>query len=94
MLAGKQPGDLVTGTLVVGEVEAYLSKLSGTGHRALAAATPLPADGSAILQPGDPVADAVLVDQDGQTRRFSAGAVTGWRSRSSIRGARCPSSVR
>ena len=74
VLGGKRPGDLVTGTLVVGEVEVYVSKLSVTGHRALAAATPLPADGSAIIQPGDPVKDAVLVDQDGQTRRFS-----GWR---------------
>ena len=51
VLGGKRPGDLVTGTLVVGEVEVYVSKLSVTGHRALAAATPLPADGSAIIQP-------------------------------------------
>jgi len=74
VLGGTRPGDLVTGTLVVGEVEVYLSKLAVTGHRALDEAAPLPADGSAIIQPGDSVRDAVLVDQDGQMRRFS-----GWR---------------
>jgi protein SCO1/2 len=74
VLSGKKPGDLVTGTLVVEEVQAYISKLAVTGHRALEAAAPLPADGSAIIQPGDPVRDAALVDQDGQARRFS-----GWR---------------
>ena len=31
----------------------------------------LPADGSAIIQPGDAVKDATLVDQDGKTRRLS-----------------------
>ena len=35
VLGGKRPGDLVTGTLVVGEVEVYISKLAVTGHRAL-----------------------------------------------------------
>ena len=39
-----QPGDLVTATLVVGEVEAYLSTLTKTGHAVLEAppATPWP----------------------------------------------------
>src|SRR6187401_1650431 len=55
VLSGKKPGDLVTGTLVVEEVQAYISKLAVTGHRALEAAAPLTADGSAIIQPGDPV---------------------------------------
>ena len=74
VISGKKPGDLVTGTLVVEEVRAYISTLAVTGHRALDAAAPLPADGSAIIQPGDPVKDAALLDQDGQARRFS-----GWR---------------
>jgi len=74
VISGKKPGDLVTGTLVVEEVQAYISKLAVTGHRALDAAAPLPADGSAIIQPGDPVKDAALLDQDGQARR-----VSGWR---------------
>ena len=71
VLDGRQPGDLVTGTLVVGEVDVHISKLAVTGHRELDPTTVLPADGSAIIQPGDPVKDAVLIDQDGRTRHLS-----------------------
>src|ERR1044071_6609648 len=70
-LDGRKPGDLVTGTLVVGEVDVHISKLTVTGHRELDPPTVLPADGSAIIQPGDPVRDAALIDQDGKTRRLS-----------------------
>ena len=70
-LAGPKPGDLVTGTLVVGEVDVHISKLTVTGHRELDPTTVLPADGSAIIQPGDLVKDAALIDQDGKTRRLS-----------------------
>ena len=70
-LDGRQPGDLVTGTLVVGEVDVHISKLTVTGHRELDPTTVLPADGSAIIQPGDLVRDAALIDQDGKTRRLS-----------------------
>ena len=70
-LDGRKPGDLVTGTLVVGEVDVHISKLTVTGHRELDPTTVLPADGSAIIQPGDPVRDAALIDQDGKTRRLS-----------------------
>ena len=55
VLDGRQPGDLVTGTLVVGEVDVHISKLTVTGHRDVDPTTVLPADGSAIIQPGDPV---------------------------------------
>src|SRR5688500_18195660 len=48
VLAGHKPGDLVTGTLVVGEVDVHLSKLTVTGHRELDPTTVPPADGSAI----------------------------------------------
>jgi protein SCO1 len=71
VIEGKRPGDLITGTLVVGEVQAHISKLTVTGHRALEAAPVLPADGSAIIQPGDLVKDAALLDQDGKTRQLS-----------------------
>ena len=71
VLDGRKPGDLVTGTLVVGEVDVHISKLTVTGHRELDPTTVLPSDGSAIIQPGDPVRDAMLVDQDGKTRRLS-----------------------
>ena len=70
LLTGKQPGDLVTATLVVGETRAYLSTLTTTGHEAVVEPPPPPplAD---VLMPGQPVADATLVDQDGKPRAFS-----------------------
>jgi protein SCO1/2 len=68
---GRQPGDLVTGTLVVGEVDVHISRLTVTGHRELDPKTVLPADGSAIIQPGDMVKDATLIDQDGKMRHLS-----------------------
>jgi protein SCO1/2 len=70
LLTGKQPGDLVTATLVVGETEAHLSALTTTGHAALEAPPPAPV--ADILSPGETVADAALVDQDGKARAFSS----------------------
>jgi protein SCO1/2 len=70
LLAGKEPGDLVTATLVVGEVDAHLSTLTRTGHAALEAPPPV-SDTPQILMPGEPVPDALLVDQDGKPRPFS-----------------------
>jgi protein SCO1/2 len=70
VLSGTEPGDLVKGTLVVGEVEVHISKLAKTGHQDLKQSAP-PADGAAILQPGDAVKVGVLLDQDGATRRIS-----------------------
>ena len=70
LLSGKQPGDLVTATLVVGETNAHLSSLTRTGHAALeAGAAPVPA---AVLVPGDLVPDAKLIDQDKQPRQMSS----------------------
>ena len=69
LIADKKPGDLVTATLVVGETQAYLSTLTTTGHADLSeAAPPAPPD---ILEPGQPVKDASLVDQDDKPRSFS-----------------------
>ncbi len=64
LLAGRKPGELVSATLVVEEVDAYLTTLTRTGEAPLpesvaTAVTP------ATLQPGDAVPDAALVDQDG-----------------------------
>jgi len=71
LLNGKQPGDLVTATLVVGETQAYLSTLTKTGHEDVVEPPPPPplAD---VLAPGQPVKDATLVDQDGKPRTFSS----------------------
>jgi protein SCO1/2 len=70
LLTGKKPGDLVTATLVVGEVEAYLASLTTTGHAALDAA-PAVTDVPRIAVAGDEIGDALLVDQDGAPRPFS-----------------------
>jgi len=69
LIADKKPGDLVTATLVVGETQAYLSTLTTTGHADLSeAAPPAPPD---ILEPGQSVQDASLVDQDDKPRSVS-----------------------
>jgi len=70
LLAGKQAGDLVTATLVVGEVQAHLSTLTTTGHADVAAPAPPPPPD--IKQPGDTLADARLIDQDGSPKTLSS----------------------
>ena len=71
LLSDKEPGDLVTATLVVGEVEAHLSTLTKTGRAALETA-PVVGDAPRILAPGEQVQDALLVDQDGKPRPLSS----------------------
>lgn len=70
LLSGREPGDLVTATLVFGETEAYLSTLTTTGHAAVTEAPPAPA--ADVLVAGQAVTDATLVDQDGKARPFSS----------------------
>jgi protein SCO1 len=70
LLQGKQPGDLVTATLVVAEVEAHLRTLEKTGYAAVE--TPAPAPPSDIRQPGDQLTDARLVDQNGAETSLAA----------------------
>jgi protein SCO1/2 len=69
LLSGKEPGDLVTATLVVTDLNAHLSSLTRTGRAPLETA---PASNTPhILVPGEPVEDASLVDQQGKPRPFS-----------------------
>jgi protein SCO1 len=86
LLTGKTAGDLVTATLVVSDNTAHLSTLTRTGHAAL----DLPATPPAppILQPGEPVADAAFVDQDG--RQTSLAALRGHRVALTFIYTRCP----
>ena len=71
LLSGKQPGDLVTATLVVGETQAYLSSLTKTGHQEITEPPPPPPVAD-ILTAGQSVKDASLVDQDNKPRTFSS----------------------
>jgi protein SCO1/2 len=87
LLSGKRPGDLVTATLVVGDVDAYLSSLTTTGHQPLEAA-PTVSDAPRILVAGEQVADALLVDQDGAPRPF--GQFRGHRLAITFIYTRCP----
>ena len=81
LLKDRAAGDLITATLVVGEERAYLSAIAKTGSAPLPedARTTIPAAaGVRILQAGDSVPDAPLIDQDGKPvslRRFAGSAL-------------------
>ncbi len=65
LLEGKTPGDLVTATLIVEEVDAYLTTLTKTGHAPIESPPPAPLiTAFDLLAEGDVVPDHVLVDQD------------------------------
>ena len=89
LLQGKQPGDLVTATLVVEEANAYLSTLTTTGRAPLDAAPAGPAiTASDVLQEGDLVPDDPLVDQTGAPRPL--GSLRGHRLALTFIYTRCP----
>jgi protein SCO1/2 len=71
LLSGKDVGDLVNATLVVEEVDAYLTALTRTGHAAVESAPPV-TDAPDVLSTGAEVADALLVDQNGAAHPMSA----------------------
>jgi protein SCO1 len=71
LLTGRKVGDMFKATLVVGEVDAYLTSLNVTGHRTLDSPAPV-VDQPQVLQPGEPVADALLVDQAGKPLPLSS----------------------
>lgn len=75
LLAGKSRGDMVRGTLVVTDTDAWLSALETTGHREVAA-VPETAAGPALaftlVEPGQPVPTEELVDQDGRPWTLAA----------------------
>jgi protein SCO1/2 len=67
LLAGRAPGDLVTGTLEVREGQGRIVALTKTGT------APLPADdmASALLDPGDEIPDVALIDQSDRRRSLA-----------------------
>jgi protein SCO1 len=69
IIRDRAPGDLVTATLVVEEVGAYLSTMSKTGFAEVTEAPPAPvAEG---VKPGDAVADAAFLDEDAAPRQLA-----------------------
>jgi protein SCO1/2 len=72
-LEGKQPGDLITATLVVGETEAHLSKIDKTGHAPIEDVGGGPEiTESDILKPGEQVPDTKLVDENNRPRPLTS----------------------
>ena len=63
LLRERQAGDLVTATLVVEEVKAYLTTLTKTGHEDVPEVPATPAAKS--VRPGDLVEDSAFLNQDG-----------------------------
>ena len=88
ILADKQPGDLITATLVVGETEAHLSKIDKTGHAPIEDANAPDITASQILKPGDPVPDTRLVDEDNAARPLTS--LKGHRVALTFMYTRCP----
>jgi protein SCO1/2 len=88
LLEGKQPGDLVTATLVVGETEAHLSTLTKTGSAPIENPIEVTRTEGAILMPGDIVPDQLLVDQDGVPTPISS--LRGHRVALTFMYVRCP----
>lgn len=89
LLEGKEPGDLFTATLVVEEVRAYLSTLTTTGHAPLRTAAAGPVITSVdLLENGDEVPDAALVDQQGTL--MSIASLRGHRVALTFIYTRCP----
>src|SRR5262249_53215382 len=72
VLAGSQPGDLITATLVVGETEAHLSKMEKTGHAPVEEATRPEITESQILKPGEAVPDTNLIDENNASRPLTS----------------------
>src|SRR5689334_9040260 len=72
LLAGKEPGDLITATLVVGETEAHLSTIDKTGHAPIENTGGSELTASQILKPGDPVPDTNLIDENNMARPLTS----------------------
>jgi protein SCO1 len=88
LLAGKEPGDLITATLVVGETEAHLSKIDKTGHAAVDNTGGPEITASQILKPGDRVPDTTLVDESNTARPLTS--LKGHRVALTFMYTRCP----
>ena len=89
LLAGKEPGDLITATLVVGETEAHLSAITKIGHEAIAEPPAAPeVSAMEMVKEGRKVPDAPLIDETGRPRPL--GAYRGHRLALTFIYTRCP----
>lgn len=89
LLEGKQPGDLITATLVVEEVDAYLSAMTTTGRAPIRNPGAGPAITDAdLLKTGDSVPETMLTDETGAAMSLSS--LTGHRVALTFIYTRCP----
>ena len=88
LLADKQPGDLITATLVVSETEAHLAQITKTGHAPVETATAPAVTAAGILKPGEAVPDTPLIDENGDVRPLSS--LKGHRVALTFMYTRCP----
>ena len=89
LLDGTTPGDLITATLIVEEVQGYLSTITTTGHAPITTPVAGPAMTDAgLLKNGDVVPDHALVDQRGAARPI--GSLRGHRVALTFIYTRCP----
>lgn len=89
LLTGREPGDLITATLVVADLEAHLSTLTKTGHATIdssesAAASPA----FRMIREGEAVPDDRLVDETGASRQLAS--LRGHRIALTFMYTRCP----
>jgi protein SCO1/2 len=89
LLRDRQPGDLVTATLMIPEVGVpYLSTVTKTGSAPVPEEIAVTVTEGAILMPGDLVPDQLLVDQDGRPTPLSS--LRGHRVALTFMYTRCP----
>ncbi len=71
LLEGRSRGDLVTGTLLVSDTDAYLTRLDVTGHADVVQVAPAPSPVN-VLSPGAEVPDARFTSADGRPLELSS----------------------
>lgn len=71
LMRGREPGELIRATLVVGDRSAHLTRIERTGFAPYAEAEAAAAVAPDILEPGEEVPDAALVDHTGRERSLS-----------------------
>lgn len=88
LLAHKEPGDLITATLVVSDLEAHLSALTRTGHAALDSSEAAANPAFRMLREGEPVPEDRLIDETGAPRPLTS--LRGHRVALTFMYTRCP----
>jgi protein SCO1/2 len=77
-MRGREPGELVTGTLEVDEVDGHIVELAHVGSAPLPSGSNEVALAQGLMKEGDLVPDAAFVDQNGRARALAEwkGSVT------------------